>query len=106
MPHLHLPTPAPDIPVGFVVVQDVAAPWTSYAWSSVRPDAPARGLLLHAAGPTDEGYRTIDVWVSRRCAREHGGTGGATRPPGLVVPPTVRDLVVLRLVTASVDPPR
>ena len=23
------------------------------------------GLLLHVAGPTDEGYRVIDVWATR-----------------------------------------
>ena len=27
---------------------------------------PAAGLILHVAGPTDEGFRTIDLWESEQ----------------------------------------
>lgn len=50
----------------YAVVRDVPASWDRYeplgaALSSTVPD----GLLLHVAGPTDEGFRTIDIWASR-----------------------------------------
>lgn len=51
----------------YALVQDVAASWQEYRHVTpalVEP-APA-GLLLHAAGPTDEGVRIIDVWESEQ----------------------------------------
>jgi hypothetical protein len=51
--------------VAYAFVQDVAASWEQYervAAAMIEP-APA-GLLLHVAGPTDEGFRTIAVWES------------------------------------------
>jgi hypothetical protein len=47
----------------FAVVFDVAATWHGYC--RMRPDDADRdvpGLIVHAAGPTSEGVRTIDVW--------------------------------------------
>jgi hypothetical protein len=54
------------------------------------------GVILHVAGPTDEGFRIIDVWESKR-ARERfhaerpapavAVLGGPSRPE-----PTFRDL--------------
>ena len=51
--------------VSYVVVEDVAASWEQYrriadALSGSAPD----GLILHAAGPTDEGFRIVGVWES------------------------------------------
>jgi hypothetical protein len=49
----------------YAFVQDVAASWQQYeriAAAMVDPAPP--GLILHVAGPTDEGFRTIEVWES------------------------------------------
>ena len=76
--------------VAYAFVQDVAASWEQYgrvAAALVEP-APA-GLLLHVAGPTDEGFRTIDIWESEqdwhrfqaeRLAPAIAALGGPFRP--------------------------
>ena len=51
--------------MAYACIQDVAASWPQYervAGPLIDP-APA-GLILHVAGPTDEGVRIIDVWDS------------------------------------------
>ena len=76
--------------LAFVVVQDVAASWATYPGCDL---ARADGLLLHAAGPTDEGFRTVDVWTSEEAYRRHVDCW----PPGLAVPPVVRSLYAVDL---------
>ena len=52
--------------MSYAVVEDVAASWESYecsAASDLERRAP-EGLILHAAGRTDEGVRIIEVWES------------------------------------------
>ena len=52
--------------MSYAVVQDVPASWEHYASFAAALDGPSlRGLVVHAAGPTDEGFRMIDVWESR-----------------------------------------
>jgi hypothetical protein len=52
--------------VPHAIVQDVAASWVEYERVAVRLlDPPPRGLIVHVAGPTDEGLRTIEVWESK-----------------------------------------
>jgi hypothetical protein len=51
--------------MSYVVVEDVAASWEQYqrfanALAGKAPD----GLIVHAAGPTDEGFRIVGVWES------------------------------------------
>jgi hypothetical protein len=50
--------------MSYAFVQDIAASWEQYedlaAAIAARPD----GLVLHVAGPTDEGFRIIGVWES------------------------------------------
>jgi hypothetical protein len=53
--------------MAYAVVQDVAASWEQYervAAGMLEP-TPA-GLILHVAGPTDDGFRSIDVWESEQ----------------------------------------
>ena len=85
------------------IVQDVAASWVEYervARGLVDP-APV-GLILHVAGPTNEGVRTIDVWETQeawqrfrdeRLAPAIDALGGAARPE-----PSLRELRPLQLV--------
>ena len=50
--------------MSYAFVQDIAATWEQYehlaAAIAVRPE----GLVIHVAGPTDEGFRIIGVWES------------------------------------------
>jgi hypothetical protein len=56
--------------VSYVVVEDVAASWERYEpiADALSGSAPA-GLILHAAGPTDEGFRIVGVWESEEAWR-------------------------------------
>jgi hypothetical protein len=56
--------------VSYVVVEDVAASWERYGRiaDALSESAPA-GLILHAAGPTDEGFRIVGVWESEEAWR-------------------------------------
>lgn len=49
----------------YAFVEDIAATWEQYARFAAAFDGPPPdGLLLHVAGPTDEGFRIIGVWES------------------------------------------
>jgi hypothetical protein len=94
--------------VTYALVQDVAASWEQYervAAALVEP-APA-GLLLHVAGPTEEGFRTIDVWESEEAWQRFqterlnpaiAALGGPSRPE-----PTFRDLHPAHVVVGALD---
>lgn len=89
----------------YAVVQDVPASWNAYleAVAALGDPVPA-GLLVHVAGPTDEGFRVIDVWESQ-AAWEHFRND---RLPGVLdrsihtqeVNTTFRDLLVHHLFLA------
>ena len=51
--------------MSYVLVEDVAASWERYEQlaAPLREATPA-GLILHAAGRTDEGFRIVEVWES------------------------------------------
>jgi hypothetical protein len=71
--------------MSYVVVEDVAASWERYEpFAQALAPAPA-GLIVHAAGRTDEGFRIVEVWESeeawRRFADQLGSGDGSTRPP-------------------------
>jgi hypothetical protein len=49
--------------VAYLLVEDVAASWPEYQRRTAATLEPIpAGLILHAAGPTDEGLRIIEVW--------------------------------------------
>jgi hypothetical protein len=82
--------------VAYAFVQDVAASWQQYELAAATVEPVPDGLILHAAGPTDEGFRIIDVWESEdawhrfeaeRLAPAIGALGGPARPE-----PTFRDV--------------
>jgi hypothetical protein len=86
--------------MSYAVVQDVPASWEHYASFAVALDGevPA-GLVVHAAGPTDEGFRMIDVWESRaawhRFRTEHLEPVSRTLPRPLVTRELELEHVVL-----------
>jgi hypothetical protein len=50
----------------YACVRDVAASWERYACIAEAMAMPAlAGLIVHVAGPTDEGFRAIDVWTTQ-----------------------------------------
>jgi hypothetical protein len=51
--------------VPYAFVEDIAASWEHYQRFAAALEGPTpEGLILHAAGPTDEGFRIIGVWES------------------------------------------
>lgn len=92
--------------MSYAFVQDVAASWHQYerVTASLLEPAPA-GLILHVAGPTDEGVRTIEVWESeqawehfqaKRLAPAIAALGGPARPE-----PTLRGLHAAHVVVGT-----
>ncbi len=85
----------------FAVVYDVAASWQDYhliRQAVVGPSVP--GLILHAAGPTQDGFRTIDVWASEEAWHVYRPRLGSAFE-GLAEPPVVRELHIGHLVSAA-----
>ena len=56
--------------MSYVLVEDVAASWERYEQvaARLREGRPA-GLILHAAGKTDEGFRIVEIWESEAAWR-------------------------------------
>ena len=50
--------------MSYAFVQDIAATWQQYERLAEAVAARPEGLVLHVAGPTDEGFRIIGVWES------------------------------------------
>lgn len=85
----------------FAVVCDVAATWDDYRLVRRAVEAaPTPGLILHAAGPTDDGFRTIDVWASEDAWHRHR-LRLAHAFEHLVIPPVVREFHVGYLVSTA-----
>jgi hypothetical protein len=87
-----------DIPVTWATYEQVAAPALDEL-----PD----GLILHVAGPTDEGVRVIDVWDTED-AYQTFLTGRLqpllARTPGSATAALFRDLDVHHIVSAATPP--
>jgi hypothetical protein len=76
--------------MAYAYVQDVASSWSHYERVAAGlVDSPPIGLLVHVAGPTDEGVRIIDVWESEEAwerfrsewlAPAIAALGGPSRP--------------------------
>lgn len=95
--------------MAYAFVQDVAATWEHYRRVAAPTVEPLPdGLLLHLAGPTDEGFRVINVWTSEdawrrfheeRLAPAIAALGGPARPEA-----TFRDLHAVHVLVGVVDP--
>jgi quinol monooxygenase YgiN len=60
--------------MSYVVVEDVAASWERYQRLAAPLRATPAGLILHAAGRTDEGFRIVEVWESEDAWRRFSDT--------------------------------
>lgn len=88
-------------PVGtaFAVVHDVAASWQDYSLIRRAVLGPTvAGLILHAAGQTQDGFRTIDVWASEDDWQSYRPRLGHAFDH-LAVPPVVRELHIGHLIS-------
>jgi quinol monooxygenase YgiN len=98
------------IRVAYAVVQDVSSTWEQYERITASLVEPAPiGLILHVAGPTDEGFRIINVWESEeawqhfqteRLAPAIAALGGPARPE-----PSFRDLHPVHVVVGRLPAP-
>jgi hypothetical protein len=95
--------------MAYAVVQDIASSWENYERGAARLSEPApAGLIVHLAGPTDEGFRVIAVWESEaawqafraeRLQPAIAALGGPSQPE-----PTFRDLHGAHVVIGSINP--
>ena len=87
-------------PPTYAYVQDIAEDWEDYErLTAVLGDEVPEGLIVHVAGPTDSGFRIIDVWESREAwerFRDERLRPAARRVAGdgALEPPVFRDLQV------------
>ena len=81
----------------YAVVEDVPASWERYArYAAALADGTPPGLIVSAAGPTDEGFRVIEVWESEAA----WSSFRASRPADdeLALAPVVRTLELAHVV--------
>lgn len=83
----------------FAITIDVPASWETY--QRVRADigdAAPGGLIVHVAGPTDEGFRIIDLWETEeaftRFQRERLAPAVARHADSTNPQPSIRGLQV------------
>ena len=86
--------------MSYAFVEDVPASWEHYAPFAQALGGPApEGLILHAAGPTDEGFRIIAVWESEEAWERFRADRLGTDVENVAhVPPTFRPLHATHLV--------
>lgn len=93
----------------YAFVQDTAASWQHYQRLAAEFTNPVpQGLIVHLAGPTEEGFRVIAVWESEhdflhfqagRLEPAAAGPGGRSRPQL-----TFRDLHPAHVVLGAIRP--
>ena len=93
--------PATLAAMSYAFVEDVAASWEQYESFAAALAGPAPpGLVVHVAGPTDEGFRIIEVWESEEAWRRFlaDRPGPDTEGERALVPPVFRALRPAHLV--------
>ena len=87
--------------MSYALVHDVPASWERYAAIARSVGHGPPGLLLHVAGPTDEGFRMIEVWETEAAWRQFAPdleAAFALVDPLLGRQPIVRDLRAVHVV--------
>jgi hypothetical protein len=91
--------------VSYAFVEDVAASWEQYERFAAALAGPAPpGLIFHAAGPTDEGFRIIELWESEEACRHFLAErhGPASSAPAFRAP-VVRELRPAHIVYGGME---
>ena len=92
--------------MSYAFVQDIAATWQQYERFASAIAARPEGLVLHVAGPTDEGFRIIGVWESETAwERFEAELQLEHAPPGQPTPTTFRALQPKHVVVGRLPPP-
>ncbi len=87
----------------YAFVEDIAASWEQYGRFAAAFDGPTpEGLILHAAGPTEEGFRIIGVWESEDAWRRFREERLDPDAEVAQTPPTFRALSATHLVRPGV----
>jgi hypothetical protein len=85
--------------MAYALVEDIPASWEQYEpVDAAIADPVPQGLILHVAGPTDDGVRTIEVWESRDAWRRFRDGRPAAQTGS---PPTLRELHALHFVRGA-----
>ena len=92
----------------YAVVRDFPASWEHYPLiAAAITDPVPPELILHLAGPTDEGFRTIEVWETRDAwQRSSDDRAADTLWRSLSAPPTLRELDALATLGVLAEPGR
>ena len=91
--------------MSYALVEDVAASWESYErFAADIQHSPPDGLILHAAGRTDEGFRIIEVWESEEAWRRFAERLDRPSAPTFVRALQPASLVVAHRATDRTDP--
>jgi hypothetical protein len=91
--------------VPYAFVEDIAASWEHYQRFAAALEGPTpEGLILHAAGPTDEGFRIIGIWESEDAWRRFRRDRLAPDAEVAQTPPTFRALSATHVVQRGVQP--
>ena len=90
----------------YAIVEDVAANWESYVRSAIDLEQRrSEGLILHAAGRTDEGVRIIEVWESAEAWQRFSGASRSSRSGRFAdAPRSLREFTAAHLVIAGHEP--
>ncbi len=96
--------------MSYAFVQDVPATWDTYLGiAEALGEAPPAGLVLHVAGPTEEGFRMIGIWSSRKTWDRFQGNHlhgiVDSLADGSRIRPTYRDLEVRHLLSGPLPRP-
>jgi len=81
----------------YAVVEDVPASWERYTpYAAALAEGTPDGLIVSVAGPTDEGFRIIEIWDSEAAWSRFR----ASRSPDgeLLLQPVVRTLELAHVV--------
>jgi hypothetical protein len=94
----------------YAFVQDIAASWPRYLEVAPPLTQPPEGVLVYAAGPSDEGVRVIGVWQSRTACERFRATWLNGVIASLADPAaaerTLRDLTPAQLLIPAVSHPQ
>lgn len=93
--------------MSYALVEDVPASWEWYEVFARALGQRPSGLLLHVAGPTDEGFRIIEVWESEESWRSyarHFETALASVDPAVGATATRRAVQAVHVVRGDAWP--
>lgn len=89
----------------YAFVEDIAASWEHYQRFAAALEGPTpEGLILHAAGPTDEGFRIIGIWESEDAWRRFRDHRLDPDAEAAQIPPTFRALRTQHVVQRDARP--